>query len=75
MTQLIQVCCNVQNTETKKREIRALLKAGRELKCDNLTLITEDRDEEEGEEEAEWFGIKGRIKYVPLWKWLLSFQA
>lgn len=73
VTQLIQVCCNVQNPETKKREIRALLKAGRELKCDNLTLITEDQDE--GEEEAEWFGIKGRIKCVPLWKWLLSFQA
>lgn len=73
VTRLIQVCCNAQNNETKKREIRALLKAGRELKCDNLLLITEDQDEG-NEEEVEWFGIKGRIKCVPLWKWLLFSQ-
>jgi len=24
------------------------------------------------EEQEEWFGIKGKIKYIPLWKWLLQ---
>ncbi len=69
VTQLIQVCYDVSKIDTKNREIRALLKAGKELKCDNLLIITEDY---EGEEEAEWFGIKGKVKYMPLWKWLLK---
>ncbi len=67
--QLIQVCFNIKNIQTKKREIRALLKAGRELKCKNLLVITEDY---EGEEHSEWFGIKGKIKFIPLWKWSLE---
>jgi len=24
------------------------------------------------EEKANWFGIKGKIKFIPLWKWLLD---
>ena len=67
--QLIQVCYNLENNDTKSREIRALLKAGEELKCKNLVIITSDKV---GEENVEWFGIKGKIKFVPLWKWLLS---
>jgi predicted AAA+ superfamily ATPase len=68
ITQLIQACYEL-NDETKPREIRALLKAGKELKCDNLTIITYDY---EGEETAEWYGIKSKIKYIPLWKWLIE---
>jgi len=67
--QLIQVCYNLENNDTKNREIRSLLKAGDELKCTNLIVINSDK---EGEEDAEWFGIKGKIKFIPLWKWLLS---
>ena len=67
--QLIQVCYNLENNDTKSREIRALLKAGEELRCKNLVIITSDKEEEEN---VEWFGIKGKIKFVPLWKWLLS---
>jgi len=67
--QLIQVCCNIDDADTKGREIRSLLKASKELKCKNLIMITE---EYEGESEEEWFGIKGKIKYIPLWKWLLE---
>lgn len=67
--QLIQVCYNLENNDTKSREIRALLKAGKELKCKNLVIITSDK---KGEEDVVWFGIKGKIKFVPLWKWLLS---
>lgn len=63
--QLIQVCYDVTDYDTKKREIKALLRAGKELRCKNLLIITQDR---EGEEET-----GGRtIKYLPLWKWLLQ---
>lgn len=63
--QLIQACWNIDDYDTKKREIRALLKASKELKCRNLLVITED---EEGEEKT-----KGKtIRYIPLWKWLLD---
>ena len=55
--------------KTKKREIKALLKASKELKCKNLLVINSDK---EGEEKIEWFGIKARIKFIPLWKWLLT---
>jgi len=67
--QLIQVCYNLKNSETKNREIRALMKAGKELQCKNLLIIT---DNKEGEEKIEWFGYKAVIKFIPLWKWLLS---
>ena len=44
---------------------RVLLKASKELKCNNLLIITEDK---EGEEVIE----KKKIKFIPLWKWLLE---
>jgi hypothetical protein len=66
--QLIQVCFNLNDENTKKREIRALLHAGRELGCNNLLIISEDK---EGEEDIQWFGIKNKIKFQALWKWLL----
>lgn len=62
--QLIQVCYNVGDFGTKKREITSLLKGSKELKCNNLLVITEDYEKEEK--------VNGKkIKYVPLWKWLL----
>ena len=67
--QLIQVCYDVSDLDTKKRELRALLKASKDLKCDNLLIINRDYS---GEEEIEWFGIKGKVKFIPLWKWLLE---
>ncbi len=68
ISQLIQVCYNLEDAETKSREIRSLLKAAQELKCAELVIITRDY---EAEETAEWFGLKGKIKFMPLWKWLL----
>jgi len=67
--QLIQVCYSLKDYETKNREIRALIKAGKELRCKNLLMITEDK---EGKEEVEWFGDKAVIQFLPLWKWLLN---
>lgn len=68
--QLIQVCYDISDLKTKEREIRAVLKASKELKCKDLLVITESY---EAEEENEWFGIKEKIKFIPLWKWLLFF--
>ena len=53
----------------KKREIKALLKASKDLGCANLLVLTEGY---EGEEESEWYGIKGVVRFVALWKWLLE---
>jgi hypothetical protein len=47
INQLIQVCYDIQNADTKKREVSALLKASQELHCDNLLIITKDIEKEE----------------------------
>ena len=67
--QLIQVCYDIKDLDTKKREIKALLKASKDLKCNNLLVINQDYF---GKEELEWFGIKRKVKFIPLWKWLLT---
>ena len=69
ISELIQVCANLEKQKTRSREIRALLKASKELGCDSLTILTEDY---EAEEEEEWFGIKKVVKFTPIWKWLLK---
>lgn len=66
---LIQVCCDINREETKKREIRPLLKSSKELGCKNLLVITRDYEDKR---EEEWFGTKRKIKYIPLWKYLLQ---
>lgn len=67
--ELIQVCKDIGNGETKQREIRALIKAGKELKCKNLLVITEDY---ESIEDVEWFNQKAKIQFIPVWKWILE---
>lgn len=69
--QLIQVCYDMSNPDMFKREIRALLKAGSELQCSNLLVINSNIEKIET---AEWFGTKGTVKYLPLWKWLLQLK-
>lgn len=67
LEQLIQVCWDITNPKTKNREITALLKASKELSCNNMVIITEDDEAEEA--------IKGKkIQFIPLWKWLLAGQ-
>ncbi|MFA4647381.1 ATP-binding protein [Pyrococcus kukulkanii] len=58
--QLIQVTYEL-NDENYRREVDALLRASKELKCNNLLIITWDQDET----------LEGNIRVVPLWKWLL----
>src|SRR3989344_5908930 len=69
--ELIQVCYNTIDIKTKERETRALIKASKELKCNNLIVITEDYEKEEN---IEWFGTKRMIKFIPLWKWLSNIS-
>jgi predicted AAA+ superfamily ATPase len=68
VSELVQVCYDPSG-KAKEREARALLRAGKELSCANLLVITEGY---EAEEEETWFGMSGIIRYVPLWKWLLA---
>ena len=63
--QLIQVTYASNRDEIEKREIKALLKASELLKCKNLLVITWDYEAEEKVKNK-------RIKFVPLWKWLLK---
>ena len=65
VVQLIQVCYDITNYDTKKRELNSLLKASKELKCNNLLVITSDY---QGEEK---FKPK-KIAFIPLYKWLLE---
>lgn len=69
VVQLIQVCYDTSEIKVKEREVRALLKAGKELKCKRLLVVTGNY---EAEEEIEWFGLKGKIEFIPLWKWLIT---
>ena len=69
VTQLIQVCWDFSGKSTQQREIRALLQAGRDLSCDRLLVLTADTD---AEEEVEWYGARGRIRLLPVWRWLLT---
>jgi len=63
--QLIQVTYANGRDEIERREIRALLKAGVELRCKDLLVVTWGYDDElEIENE--------KIKFTPLWKWLIT---
>jgi len=72
VTELIQVCLDMNHPKTKSREIRGLLKASGELRCNNLLALTSAT---EGEEAVSWYGAKGIVRHVPLWKWLLAGSA
>ena len=63
--ELLQVCYDLSDINTKNREIDALVRASKELKCNDLKIITWDY---ESKEEVEG----NKIEYVSLWKWLLE---
>ena len=63
--QVFQVCYDLSELEVRKREINSLIRAGRELKCNNLFIITWDYEAEEK--------VKNKkIEFIPFWKWLLN---
>lgn len=61
---LIQVCYDINDAATKKRELNSLVKVSREVKCENLLVLTWDYEAEENVSDI-------RITFLPLWKWLL----
>ncbi len=63
--QLIQVSYVNSRDAVKEREITALLKASKALKCKKLLLITWDYEAKEKTKNLE-------IQYTPLWKWLVG---
>jgi predicted AAA+ superfamily ATPase len=67
--QLIQVTYASGEEEIEKREKKALIKASEELNCDDMLVITWDY---EAEEEFKGKSKSKRIKFTPLWKWLLE---
>jgi len=65
--ELIQVCYDIDDMDTKKRETDAMIKASEILRCKNLKIITYDYQGTEV--------IKGKeIKFIPLWKWFLEIR-
>jgi hypothetical protein len=67
VAKLVQVCSDVSNPKTLKREMRALIKASQELHCDELLLLNERVDRTET---FRWQDVERPIRLMPLWKWL-----
>ncbi|MCL4372561.1 ATP-binding protein [Candidatus Parvarchaeota archaeon] len=66
-TSLVQVTYVSHKDELEERECSSLLLASKELLCNNLLVITWDYEAEEK--------INGKkIKFIPLWKWLLNIN-
>ena len=63
--QLIQVCWQMEDAETRAREIAGLLEARKVTHCDNLYIIS--HHQEETIEQDGW-----TIHVVPAWKWMLT---
>ncbi len=68
ISEAIQVCWNLEDAATKKREIDALLSAMSEFGLKQGTVITEGFEDEEKI-------ARGKIIYMPLWKWLLARET
>ncbi len=60
----IQACFNLNDLDTKKREIKGLQMCMEELKLKEGIIITNDFEAEEKIKDK-------KIKFIPAWKWLL----
>ncbi len=63
----VQVCYNPEALDTKKREIKALIKCLNEFRLEKGQVITFDYESEETIEDKE-------IKFIPIWKFLLDIK-
>jgi predicted AAA+ superfamily ATPase len=70
ITKLINVTYINSFDEMDKREYVSLLEGYYEFRLykPELLVITWDYEDEK---ELNWFGKRGKIKFIPLWKWLL----
>ena len=67
VTELVQVCYNVDDYIVKSREVKALIKASTELSCNKLIVLTWDYQETEIYEHE-----KKKVEFIQLWSWLLQ---
>src|SRR3989339_505852 len=66
IVELIQVVWSLDNSATKQREVKALLRAADEFQVKKLTIVCGSDEGDEGEEV-----IDGkRIKIISAWRWL-----
>lgn len=72
ISRLIQVCSDISNPKTLKREMRALMKASQELHCDELLLLNDSVDRTET---FRWQDAERQIRLMPLWQWLEKFET
>lgn len=61
----IQVGYSVQDAETRKREVNALMKMAGTMAVKKMVILTRDEEETIAEKEA-------IIQVIPVWKWLLG---
>ena len=65
IVQAIQVCLDISNPETKKRELDGLTEALKEYNLKEGLILTNDQEEE--------IKLDGKtIQVLPVWKWLLD---
>lgn len=62
---MYQVCYDISNARTRKREIKGCIVGAKATKCNNIFLIT-DHESEVIEEDG------FIIKVIPIWEWLTS---
>jgi hypothetical protein len=64
ITHAIQVCYDINDQKTKKRELKGLINGMIHFKLNHGIIITWDHEDSEE--------IEGKkIEYIPLWRWLL----
>jgi len=65
VTCLIQVSWSIADPDTRKREVKALVTASKQLRCKDLFIITYEEEESLEVEDM-------KIEVIPIWKWLLK---
>ena len=65
--ELIQVCWDMNDKETRERELNGIREAASLTHCPKMTIVTHDQEEDIKDP-------RGTIHIVPAWKWFLSKQ-
>jgi predicted AAA+ superfamily ATPase len=58
---------DLADKKTRRQDINTLLISERDCACKKRIIHSMD---EEQMKTHEWFGVKGDIQYIPIWKWL-----
>ena len=63
--ELIQVCWDIKDKETRDRELGGIREAAAVTGCHNMTIVTHEQEETVWDEH-------GSIRIVPAWRWFLQ---